>query len=93
MCRLQSGGWADCEAFLETYRPRREACLLIDAALPGMSGLQLLQHLGDAGDRLAEPIVTYAAPTASVCSSLPRARNTRLLIVSIRQLQTLAASA
>ena len=93
MCRLQSGGWADCEAFLETYRPRRAACLLIDVGLPGMSALELLQHLWGAGDRLAEPIVTYAAPTASVCSSLPRARNTRLLIVSIGLLQTLAASA
>ena len=27
-----------CEAFLEAYRPGREACLLIDAYLPGMSG-------------------------------------------------------
>ena len=28
-----------CEAFLKAYRPGREACLLIDAYLPGMSGL------------------------------------------------------
>ncbi len=36
-----------CEAFLEAYRPGRDACLLIDAYLPGMSGLELLQRLPD----------------------------------------------
>ena len=34
-----------CEAFLEAYRPGRGACLLIDAYLPGMNGLELLQRL------------------------------------------------
>ncbi len=37
--------FASCEAFLAAYRPGREACLLIDAYLPGMSGLELLQRL------------------------------------------------
>ena len=41
--------YATCEAFLEAYRPRREECLVIDAYLPGMTGLQLLQRLKDAG--------------------------------------------
>jgi two-component system CheB/CheR fusion protein len=50
--------YADCETFLEAYRPRREACLLIDASLPGMSGLELLQHLRDAGDRLPAIVIT-----------------------------------
>src|SRR6185312_15252281 len=30
--------FASCEDFLEAYRPSREACLLVDAYLPGMSG-------------------------------------------------------
>ena len=47
-----------CEAFLEAYRPGRDACLLIDAYLPGMSGLDLLQRLRDAGDRLPAIMVT-----------------------------------
>ena len=34
--------YAACETFLRSYRPGREACLLIDAYLPGMSGLELL---------------------------------------------------
>ncbi|WP_341991921.1 CheR family methyltransferase [Azorhizobium sp. AG788] len=34
-----------CEAFLEAYRPGHEGCLLVDACLPGMTGLQLLKRL------------------------------------------------
>jgi two-component system CheB/CheR fusion protein len=37
--------FATCEAFLEAYRPGREACLLVDAYLPGMNGLELLREL------------------------------------------------
>ena len=47
-----------CEAFLEAYRPDRGACLLIDAYLPGMDGLELLQRLHDAGHRLPAIIIT-----------------------------------
>ena len=47
-----------CEAFLEAYRPGREACLLIDAYLPGMNGLELLQRLHDAGHRLPAIMIT-----------------------------------
>ena len=49
---------ATCEAFLEAYRPGREACLLIDAYLPGMNGLELLQQLHDAGHRLPAIMIT-----------------------------------
>ena len=34
--------YAACEEFLEAYRPGREACLVIDAYLPGMDGFELL---------------------------------------------------
>ena len=47
-----------CEAFLEAYRPGRAACLLIDAYLPGMNGLELLQRLHDAGHRLPAIMIT-----------------------------------
>jgi two-component system CheB/CheR fusion protein len=50
--------YSSCEAFLEAYHPGREACLLIDAYLPGMSGLELLQRLGDAGHRLPAIMIT-----------------------------------
>ena len=50
--------YATCETFLAAYRPGREACLLIDAYLPGMSGLELLQHLQDGGHRLPAIMIT-----------------------------------
>ena len=46
------------EAFFEAYRPGGEACLLIDAYLPGMNGFELLQRLHDAGDRLPAVMIT-----------------------------------
>jgi two-component system CheB/CheR fusion protein len=50
--------YADCEAFLGTHRPGGEACLLIDAYLPGMNGLELLHRLRDAGHRLPAIMIT-----------------------------------
>ena len=47
---LEAEGWVvkdfgTTEAFLEFYSPGREACLLIDAYLPGMSGIEALEAL------------------------------------------------
>jgi two-component system CheB/CheR fusion protein len=50
--------YATCEAFLDDYRPGREACLVIDAYLPGMSGLELLRRLRGAGHRLPAIMIT-----------------------------------
>jgi two-component system, chemotaxis family, CheB/CheR fusion protein len=50
--------YGSCEAFLEAYLPGGDACLLVDAYLPGMSGLQLLQRLRTAGDRLPAIMIT-----------------------------------
>jgi len=50
--------FATCEAFLDAYRPGGDACLLIDAYLPGMSGLELLQRLHEAGHRLPAIMIT-----------------------------------
>jgi two-component system CheB/CheR fusion protein len=47
-----------CEAFLEAYRPGGEACLLIDGYLPGMTGLELLKRLGNAGHQLPAIMIT-----------------------------------
>ena len=47
-----------CESFLEAYRPGREACLLVDGYLPGMTGLELLQRLQARGDRLPAIMIT-----------------------------------
>jgi two-component system CheB/CheR fusion protein len=50
--------YATSEAFLAAYRPGHEACLLIDAYLPGMSGIDLLQHLKDTGVKLPAVMIT-----------------------------------
>jgi two-component system CheB/CheR fusion protein len=47
-----------CEAFLAAFRPGREACLVIDAYLPGMNGLTLLRRLREAGHRLPAIMIT-----------------------------------
>ncbi|MFA5956825.1 chemotaxis protein CheB [Hyphomicrobium sp.] len=60
---LEDEGWTvedfgTCESFLESYRAGGEACLLVDAYLPGMSGLELLSRLQQAGYRLPTIMMT-----------------------------------
>jgi two-component system, chemotaxis family, CheB/CheR fusion protein len=47
-----------CEAFLAGFHPGREACLVIDAYLPGMNGLTLLRRLHEAGHGLPAIMIT-----------------------------------
>ena len=46
------------EDFLDGVTPHREACLLLDAYLPGMNGLELLQRLSEAGRSLPTIVIT-----------------------------------
>ncbi|MGO9360328.1 MAG: response regulator [Xanthobacteraceae bacterium] len=50
--------YEDAEAFLDGYRPGRKACLLIDANLPGISGIDLLKRLKDAGHQIPAIMIT-----------------------------------
>ena len=50
--------YASCEAFLKAFDPGKSACLLIDAYLPGMSGLELLEKLHNDGHRLPAIMIT-----------------------------------
>jgi two-component system, chemotaxis family, CheB/CheR fusion protein len=50
--------YASAEAFLDAYRPGGEACLLVDARMPGMGGLALLQRLKSEGTRLPAIMIT-----------------------------------
>ncbi len=58
------------EAFLEAYRPGCQACLLIDAYLPGMGGLQLLQHLRARGDPLPAIMITGSSDVPMVVEAM-----------------------
>ena len=46
------------EAFLDVYRPGRRGCLVVDARLPGMGGLELLQRLNSERQRLPAIMIT-----------------------------------
>ncbi len=50
--------YPNSEAFLRAYRPGHVGCLLVDAYLPGMSGLDLLRHMRAAGDTLPSVMIT-----------------------------------
>ena len=51
-------GFADAETFLAGYTAGREGCLLVDANLPGMSGLDLIQKLRSVGNEIPVVMVT-----------------------------------
>jgi two-component system, chemotaxis family, CheB/CheR fusion protein len=55
---LQVEDFAACEPFLEAYRPAGTACLLVDAYLPGMDGLELLNRLAAAGYGMPAIMIT-----------------------------------
>ena len=60
---LEDEGWqvrafASCEDFLKVYQQGGEACLLVDAYLPGMDGLGLLQKIRDMGNSLPAIMIT-----------------------------------
>ena len=56
--------FADAEAFLAAYRPGNEACLLVDAYLPGMGGIGLLEALRAAHDPLPTILFTGSSDVA-----------------------------
>ena len=51
-------GFPDAEAFMAAYTPGREGCLLVDAALPGMSGLDLIHKLRGMNENIPVVMVT-----------------------------------
>ncbi len=51
-------GFPSGEAFLQAFRPGVAACLVIDAALPGVSGIDLLEQLRAAGHALPAIVIT-----------------------------------
>jgi two-component system CheB/CheR fusion protein len=60
---IKRKGWpveafASGEAFLEAYRPGRKGCLLVDARLPGLGGLALLQRLKEENHTLPSIMIT-----------------------------------
>ena len=44
--------------FLETYHPYKQRCLIVDALLPGLSGIDLIQRLRATGDPIPAIVVS-----------------------------------
>jgi FixJ family two-component response regulator len=53
------------EAFLAAHTPNRFDCLITDIRMPGMSGLDLLQHLQAAGSTMPMIVVTSMTDPAT----------------------------
>ncbi len=62
--------FASCEAFLESYHPRHQGCLVIDAYLPGMSGLELLKRLHEAGNSMPAIMITGNSDVAVAVAAM-----------------------
>lgn len=50
--------FSSAEAFLNAYDPLRLACLILDVRMPGMSGLELQEHLSAQGQALPILFIT-----------------------------------
>jgi two-component system CheB/CheR fusion protein len=55
---LQAEAYADGETFLRAYHNGVEGCLLVDAYMPGMSGIDLLERLRKDGRHLPALMIT-----------------------------------
>jgi FixJ family two-component response regulator len=63
----------DCgEAFLQTHRPDRSGCLILDLRMPGMSGLTMLEELTRRGIGLPVIILTGYGEVAVAVEALQR---------------------
>ena len=58
------------EAFLAAFRPGKLACLLVDAYLPGMSGLDLLARIGVDGNRPPTIMITGHSDVGMVVAAM-----------------------
>jgi len=62
--------FGSAEEFLAAGLDNQSACLILDVDLPGMTGLQLQQHLNDAGGELPVIIISGAATEETRLSAL-----------------------
>ncbi len=55
---LQAYAYDSAEAFLNRYLPGQSGCLVLDVHMPGMNGVELLEHLRARGIPIPVIIVT-----------------------------------
>lgn len=59
-----------CESFLASYRPAAGSCLLVDAYLPGMSGIELLRRLQGMDRELPSIMITGSSDVPSAVEAI-----------------------
>jgi two-component system CheB/CheR fusion protein len=64
------GDFVDAESFLAAYRPGGEGCLLLDAYLPGMSGVELLVLLRAGEDPLPTILFTGRSDVSTAVAAM-----------------------
>jgi two-component system, LuxR family, response regulator FixJ len=62
---LDARQFASAEAFLEARQTADKDCLVLDVHIPGMTGIELLEHLRLRGDRVPVIIIT-GRPNAAI---------------------------
>ena len=62
--------YPDAESFLAAYRPGLEGCLVVDACLPGKSGLELLAHLRGIGQSMPAIVITGRSDVAMAIGAM-----------------------
>jgi|SRR4051794_33646742 FixJ family two-component response regulator len=55
---IPNSGFPSAEAFLEQFQGNETGCLIVDIRMPGMSGLDLLEHLQQRGSTLPAIVIT-----------------------------------
>lgn len=56
--------YSSAEAFVENHRAGQDECLIVDTDLPGMSGLELIEHLRAQGDALPAILIAGSGDVA-----------------------------
>jgi two-component system CheB/CheR fusion protein len=62
--------FASGEDFLAAYHPGEGDCLLVDATLPGMNGIELLRRLREAGHQLPSIVITGHSDVAMAVQAM-----------------------
>ena len=62
--------FAGGQAFLDAYQAGREGCLLVDAVMPGMNGIELIKNLKSAGHQIPAIMITGNAAIAMAVQAM-----------------------
>ncbi len=62
--------YPDAESYLAAFRSDREGCILLDAGLPGMSGIALLERLHAMGDPMPTIMLTGSSDVTLAVSAM-----------------------